>query len=129
MRQVLALISATSLAALGAVVLGEYPLEGATVLVGFPLYGIAVVELALAIAKRLSPATLAVVAVDVAGGLMWALWISFGHFRNDFRPPVLSWVMVGVAVLTCLVWGWPRRRRRGGDTPSQDRSPDEAGVA
>ena len=126
MRQILALASAALLAALGAVVLGEYPLEGTTAVVGFPLYGIAVVELALAIAKRLAPLTLVVVAVVVAGGLTWAMWISFGHFRNDVHPPVLSWVMVGVAVLAAVGWGWPGRRKRRGE-PAQ--TPGEAGIA
>jgi hypothetical protein len=126
-RQVLALVAATLLAALGAVVLGEYPLEGTTVLIGFPLYGIAVGEVALAIAKRLAPVTLAAVAAVVAGGLAWALWISFGHFRNDVTPPVLSWVMVGAAVLAAVLWGWPRRRRHGrGDA---DPARGEAGAA
>ena len=128
MRQVLALVSATLLAALGAVVLGEYPLEGTTALVGFPLYGVAVSELALALAKRLAPATLAAVAVVVAGGLTWALWISFGHFRNDVRPPVLSWVMVGVAVLAAVGWGWPRRRRHGNDAAASERARGGAGL-
>ena len=122
MRQILALVSAAVLAAAGAVVLGEYPLEGATAIVGFPLYGIAVVELALALAKRLAPVTLAAVAVIVAAGLTWALWISFGHFRNEVRPPALSWAMVAVAVLATVGWGWPRQRRRS------SRAPGEAGA-
>jgi len=107
----LAIVAAALLAALGAVVLGEYPLEGTTAIVGFPLYGVAVTELALAIAKRLAPLTLAAVGAFVGAGLVWALWISFGHFRNDALPPLLSWVMVGVAVVASLAWGRAGRRR------------------
>lgn len=112
MRQVLAIVAAAVLAGLGAVVLGEYDLRGTTAIVGFPLYGVAVTELALAVARRLAVPTLAVAAAVVAGGLTWALWISFGHFRNDVLPPPLSWVMVGVAVLAAVLWGWSGRRRR-----------------
>lgn len=120
MRQVVAIVAAGLLAILGAVVLGEYPLEGTTALIGFPLYGLAVAELALAVAKRLAPLTVVVVAAVVAGGLVWALWISFGHFRNGVTPPGLSWVMVGVAVVAALAWGRPgrRRHRRSVDPPA-----------
>jgi hypothetical protein len=124
-RQVLALVAGALLAALGAVVLGEYPLEGTTAVVGFPLYGVAVAELALAVAKRLAPLTLAAAAAIVAGGLTWALWISFGHFRNEVRPPVLSWAMVAVAVVVTLAWGRSGRRRGAdaADTPDAEVAP------
>lgn len=112
-RQVLAIVAAAALAALGAVVLGEYPLHGLTVVVGFPLYGLAVTELALAIGRRLAGPTAAAVAAAVALGLTWALWISFGHFRNGAEPPVLSWAMVGVACVVALAWGRSGRRRAG----------------
>ncbi len=126
MRQVLALLAGALLAAAGAVVLGEYPLEGTTAIIGFPLYGIAVAELALAIGKRLAPAAVAAVAAIVAGGLAWALWISFGHFRNDVLPPLLSWVMVAVAAVAAVAWIRPGRRAQREGTeppePSQDAS-------
>ena len=116
MRQVLAIVAGALLAALGAVVLGEYDLRGSTAVVGFPLYGVAITELALAVAKRLHVVTLLAIAAIVAAGLSWALWISFGHFRNDVVPPALSWAMVGVATVAALVWGRSgHRSRRGGN--------------
>ena len=118
-RQVLAIVAAAALASLGAVVLGEYPLQGLTVVVGFPLYGLAVTELALAIGRRLALPTAAAVAAAVALGLTWALWISFGHFRNDARPPGLSWVMVGVAFVAALAWGRSGRRAGGAKTDGE----------
>ena len=118
-RQVLAIVAAASLAALGAVVLGEYPLQGLTVVIGFPLYGLAVTELALAVARRLALPTAVAVAAAVALGLTWALWISFGHFRNGSQPPGLSWVMVGIAFIAALAWGRSGRRRGGADPDGQ----------
>jgi len=69
----MAVVAGTFLAALGAVILGEYDLEGATAIVGFPLYGLAVTELALAVGKRLALLALPAVGTVVAGGLSWSL--------------------------------------------------------
>lgn len=111
-RQALAILAGAALALAGAVVLGEYDLQGTTAIVGFPLYGLAVAELALAVGRRLAAVTLAVLAAIVAGGLGLALWISFGHFRNGVVPPPLSWVMVAAAAAATFAWGWSGRRRR-----------------
>jgi len=110
-RQILAIVAGTCLAGFGAVVLGEYDLRGTTAIIGFPLYGVAVAELGLAVGKRLTLIAQIAIAAAVGGGLAWALWISFGHFRNDAYPPRLSWAMVGGAVLATMFWGrWDRRR-------------------
>ena len=99
------------LAFVGAVVLGEYDLQGVTALVGFPLYGVAVAELTVAIGRRLSLAALAAVGLIVVAGLSLALWISFGHFRNGLEPPTLSWVMVAVAAAAAVTWARSGRHR------------------
>lgn len=112
MRQVVAVLAGAALAFLGAVVLGEYDLRGVTALVGFPLYGVAVAELTVAIGRRLGLAALAALAVVVAGGLSWALWISFNHFRNATLPPTLSWVMVAAAAAAAVTWARSGRHRR-----------------
>ncbi len=112
MRQALALLAGAALALAGAVVLGEYDLQGTTAVVGFPLYGLAVAELALAVGRRLAAATLVALSLVVVAGLYLALWVSFGHFRNDVSPPVLSWVMVAAAAAATFAWGWSGRRRR-----------------
>ena len=112
MRQVVAVVAGAVLAFIGAVVLGEYDLRGVTALVGFPLYGVAVAELTVAIGRRLGLAALAAVAVVVVAGLAWALWISFSHFRNGLEPPALSWVMVVVAAAAAVTWARSGRGRR-----------------
>jgi len=111
-RQVVAVLAGALLAVVGAVVLGEYDLRGLTVLVGFPLYGVAVAELTVAIGRRLGLAALAAVVVVVVAGLAWALWISFSHFRNGLEPPALSWVMVAAAAAAAVTWARSGRHRR-----------------
>lgn len=118
MRQVVAVLAGALLALIGAVVLGEYDLRGLTVLLGFPLYGVAVAELTLAVGRRSTLAALAALAVVVAAGLSWALWISFGHFRNGSEPPALSWLMVAIAVVAAVTWA--RSGRHRGSVPSQE---------
>jgi len=113
-RQALAILAGAGLALVGAVVLGEYDLKGTTVIIGFPLYGVAVVELALAVGRHLAPVTLLALAAFVAAGLVLALWIAFGHFRNDVTPPALSWVMVVVSGAASFAWGWSSRGRHTG---------------
>ena len=120
-RQALAILAGAALALAGAVVLGEYDLQGTTAVLGFPLYGLAVAELALAVGRRLAVVTLAILALVVAAGLALALWISFGHFRNDVVPPALSWVMVAAAAAATVAWGWSGRRRRA-------KAPDQASA-
>lgn len=124
MRQALAIVAGALLAVLGAAMLGEYDLRGTTAVIGFPLYGVAIAEVALAIGKRLRLASLLAVAAAVGAGLTWALWISFGHFRNGFVPPVLSWVMVGAALLATLAWG--RSGHRGQARSEPGRGPTSA---
>jgi len=118
-RQALAIAAGALVAALGAVVLGEYDLRGTTAVIGFPLYGVAVAEVALAIGKTLGLASQVAIAASVAAGLSGALWISFGHFRNGFVPPTLSWVMLAAAAAAAVAWSRSSRRRSGsGPGPS-----------
>jgi len=116
-RQVVAVLAGALLAVVGAAVLGEYDLQGATAIVGFPLYGVAVAELTVAIGRRLGLAALAAVAVVVVAGLAGALWISFGHFRNGVEPPLLSWVMVAAAAAAVT---WARSGRHRSPVPPQE---------
>ncbi len=111
MRQALALLAGAALALVGGVVLGEYDLRGTTVVIGFPLYGVAVAEVTLAVARRLALASQGALALVVAAGLSLALWIAFGHFRNDVRPPTLSWVMVAAAAAAAVTWARSGRHR------------------
>jgi drug/metabolite transporter (DMT)-like permease len=108
-RQIAGIVVGALVAAVGAVILGEYDLRGATAVIGFPLYALAITEVSVAVGGRLR-AALAGVAAAVGAGLCWALWISFNHFRRE-QPPVVSWVMVVVAMGVGVLWGLSGRSR------------------
>jgi apolipoprotein N-acyltransferase len=124
-RQIAGIVVGTLLAAAGAVILGEYDLRGATAVIGFPLYALAITEVAVAVGGRLR-VTLAAVAAVIGAGLTWALWISFNHFRRE-QPPALSWLMVAVAMGVAVFWGLSGRTRPSATasepTPQAPRSP------
>jgi hypothetical protein len=115
-RHVWAVVAGAVLAAVGAVVLGEYDLQGATAVVGFPLFGIAVAEVAMVPSKRLAVATRAALAAVTGAALSWSLWISFGHFVAGGRPPALSWAMVVVGAAAAYAWGGTGERRGAAPT-------------
>ncbi len=83
MRPALALLAGAATAAFGAVVLGEYQLNGVTGVVAGALFGLAVAEVVLSVggARLSSLLTVAAVAVGLlsAAGLIWSAWISAGH--------------------------------------------------
>jgi hypothetical protein len=88
-------------AAIGALVLGEYELVGVTPFVAGPLFGLAVAEAvtwASGSRGRISGITAAVLA---AGGMVWAGWIDSGEGIDPM--PVLVWP---AAALAAVAAGW-----------------------
>ena len=110
MRLGLGFLAAAAAAAIGAVILGEYDYQGLTALIGSALYGVAVAEVLLAIARRLPTAGLAGLAALVAGGLTWGVWISFSHFRRDV--PLGTWASIVLGAAVAVAWAWSGRSRR-----------------
>ncbi|MGI8776986.1 MAG: hypothetical protein ACR2LJ_06270 [Acidimicrobiales bacterium] len=78
-RRILGAAVGASTAALGAVVLGEYPFSGLVVLGAGILFGWFVAEVLVAVARWHGAGAAAVGAVLAGGGLIWAAWISEGH--------------------------------------------------
>jgi hypothetical protein len=113
-RPLLSVLVGAALAAVGAVILGEYPLVGSTPLVAGLLFGIAVAE-AIATVGRTSDGHLrAAAALLTEAGLVWATWISTGHRLRDASSTAWAGVIVG-SVAAPL---WLRSvGRRGARTP------------
>lgn len=120
MRQLLAGVVCALVAALGALIVGEYELVGLTPFVAGALFGLVVAEAGLAAAgrDRIDRSTgLGVVApVTAAAGLVWAAWISSG--RDWSFVPTEAWGGVAVAALAAALWVRGPRRRAAHIPPS-----------
>lgn len=115
MRQLLPLVAAVAVSALGALLLGEYDLVGVTAVVAGALFGGAIAEVAGVLARRAFAAWLPVaVGVIAAAGMTWAVWISTNRFRN----PVELSAMAGIAAAAIAAAVWlSTGGRRGGSSP------------
>lgn len=76
-----AVLAALVVAALGAIILGEYELAGARPLLAGVLFGVAVAEVITSVARSVDGDVrlLAASALVTEAGLVWATWISTGH--------------------------------------------------
>ena len=114
MRRVLALVAGAATAALGALILGEYELRGATAVGAGVLFGLVVGEV-VAVVGRDAALALALAGAGLAGaGLVWAAWIASGE--DWAYVPTWSWVAAAIAAAAAgLRVRTPERR--GADSP------------
>lgn len=127
MRLALAVLAGAAVAALSALILGEYEFTGSTPYVAGVLFGLLVGEAVLAVAKRGTRALGAATAALAGGGLVWAAWISAG--RDWAYVPGVAWLSVAIGVVV----GGVRVARAGAgvrsSAPPADDSPPEPGPA
>jgi hypothetical protein len=110
MRQLLAALGALAGSAVGALILGEYPMAGTTPFLAGALFGLVIAELVLSVAKpRPAPPTAAAAIAGPAAGMVWAAWISAG--RDWHYVPHLAWAGVAVAAAASALWLRGGRRR------------------
>ncbi len=103
-RRALGGLAGALAAALGAIILGEYPFSGLVVLGAGILFGVFVAEAVVGVARWCGPGAAAVAAGLAGGGLVWAAWISEGH-RLGYLP-VEGWAAVGLGVVAAGLRGW-----------------------
>lgn len=121
MRQLLALAAGAATAALGAQILGEYELAGATAVVAGTVFGLVVGEVVVTVGRRQDLVLALAAAAMAASGLVWAAWIWTG--RPWSSPRGGAWVAAGIGVVVAMVWvAGPRLRdaERPGDGTSPD---------
>ena len=106
-RQAAGALVGAALAALGALIVGEYELTAAVVVVGGTLFGLAVAEAVVWVVGERSPALGVEAAVLSAAGLLWAGWIASSEGLRPF--PATAWPM---AAIGAVVAGWRAGRWR-----------------
>jgi hypothetical protein len=112
MRHLLGVAAAVIAAAFGGLVLGEYELKGAMLVVAAALFGLAVAEVLVAASRRATPAHAALAAALTAAGFAWSSWIQAGrdwHFVTGVR-----WAGVPIGAVAAAVWVRSSGRRAGG---------------
>lgn len=118
MRQPLAVLAAILVAAVGAVILGEYDLHGVTAVIAGAIFGVALAELVVTISRVGSVAMQVVAATCACAGLVWATWISTGHAFK--YATVSTWLGIAIGVVAAALWVRTagRRGRHTQDAPA-----------
>ena len=116
MRHLLGLAAATLAAAFGALVLGEYELQGAMGVLAAVLFGLAIAEALVAVGRSATAVDAAAVAVLSAIAYVWSAWIAAG--RDWGYVSGIRWAGVGISAVAAALWIRSSGRRAGGTPPS-----------
>ncbi len=111
-----AIVLALLVAALGAVILGEYELVGLRPVLAGLLFGVTIGEVVASVARvgRDDVHLLGAAALVAEAGLVWATWISTGHDLG--RASTTAWL--GIVAGAVAAPGWLRTAgRRAGHSP------------
>jgi hypothetical protein len=105
---VLAAVAGAAVAAVGALLLGEYVFTGVPIFGGALLLGLFVGEAVVSVGGRRGTPSGAISAILAAAGLTWGAWISSGHVLGEL--PGQGWVVVVLGTIAAAVMGgWPGR--------------------
>jgi ABC-type Mn2+/Zn2+ transport system permease subunit len=107
-----------ALAALGALLLGEYPFTGIMPYISGVLFALVVSEVILSVSRRSGRATAVAAAVCTAGGLAWGVWISVGEGKAPI--PIGGWVAVVIGAAMALIRGGIRAAGQSGPSSQRD---------
>lgn len=120
LRAVLGLVCGAAVAALGALILGEYEFTGTLPYVAGPLFGFIVGEVVVGVGRSRSGLVALVAGLMAAAGLAWAGWIDSTEGVEPIKA--LAWVAAGLGFVVAVVrtYGLPTRSTRG---PTADNSP------
>ena len=116
MRHLLGVVAAVVAAAFGGLVLGEYELTGAMVVVAAGLFGLAVAEVLVAVSGRTGAGQAALAGVLTALGFAWSAWIQSGRDWEFVTGARWAGVPIGAAAAAL----WVRSSgRRAVDSPAE----------
>jgi hypothetical protein len=100
-RTIGGLVCAAFVAALGALILGEYEFTGTLPWVAGPLFGLAVGETVVAVGRSRATATAAVACLLALGGIVWAGWIDSSEGVEPMHSGV--WVAAALAAVASFL--------------------------
>lgn len=117
-----AVFIALAIAALGAVILGEYELSGLRPILAGVLFGVTVAEVVASVARSDDDYLMGAAALITEAGLVWATWISTGHALD--LAATTAWIGVMAGMLAAALWfksaGRRGARTQGVGAPSPD---------
>jgi hypothetical protein len=96
-RPVLGVLAGAAVAALGAVILGEYPFSGLVVLGAGVLFGLFVAEAVVGASGARGKGPVGVSTVLTVVGLVWAAWIAEAHDLGGVDPE--GWLAVALGAV------------------------------
>lgn len=116
LRPGIALLLGALASTLGAFMLGEYQFEGTVPYWAGLLFGAVVAEIVVEVGRRRSLLIGGIAGLEVAGGLLWAGWISAGEGLEPISTG--HWLAAAIALATTVlrVYGWQALRDRLGGT-------------
>src|SRR5947209_7363318 len=103
MRQLVAVVVGAAAAALGALIVGEYPFTGFTPYLAGVLFGLVIAEVMVAIARRPGVVIGVLAAVAAAGGVAYGAWDDSGYGLRTI--PIGAWVGVALAAVIAALRG------------------------
>lgn len=113
-----AVLLAALVAALGAVILGEYELAGARPLYAGVIFGLAVGEVLATLLRRRDPYLLGAAALLSQAGLVWATWISTGRDLGLASGTAWAGIVLGAVAAPLWLTSAGRRGARSPDEPA-----------
>lgn len=101
LRAVLGVLCAAAVAALGALILGEYEFTGSLPFLAGPLFGLVIGEVVVGVGRLRSLLVALVAAALAFGGIAWAGWIDSSEGVEPVKR--LVWVSAALAALVAAV--------------------------
>lgn len=115
LRSLLALVAASAIAAVGAVLLGEFAFSGVSVVFSAVLLGLLVGEVTVTVAKTASPILAVAASLLTVVSLMGAAWTFSSQRLGDIA--VSGWFAVGAGAVTAWIRARPRSIRADTQLP------------
>jgi hypothetical protein len=125
-RLTLSVVAGAVVAALSALIVGEYPFQGALALVSGAVMGLVVAEVMAAVGRRRHLVVAVPGALFAAGSVLWAAWIASGQGLEPYPPE--AWVAAALGLGVAGFRLRPRGAAGGGEPTDSPLTPESSGT-